>query len=73
VRQTRLAARARSRPNHRTRMLLQQSNKIIIAAHPQGVGWSSPSHRSRAQLSAARSRNLNRRGWRSAISAIMAW
>ena len=39
VRQTRLAARARSRPNHRTRMLLQQSNKIIIAASP-GLGWS---------------------------------
>jgi hypothetical protein len=32
-----------------------------------------PFHRSRAQRSAALSRGLNRRGWRSAISAIIAW
>ena len=42
---------------------------------PRASAGQSPrsSHRSRAHSSAARSRNSNRRGWRSAISAIMAW
>ena len=60
--------------DYRTRMRLQQSNKIIIAARPRGVGWTATSpFPTRAQSSAALSRRLNRRGWRSAISAIIAW